>query len=160
MQKSVSNYCFILKDNKLFKIKFPSFETKEIGDFELLVDFENGYYLTKKKDRDKINLYLYKNDIFIKKMELKNKNIRGGWGKNDFYTRILVEEKNLKPLSLLSIENEEIKIYALPKNTVDFNLLLSMEKILLFKKFKLPIFSLEFEKPYIYNFKKRKMRGL
>lgn len=157
-QVSGLNYCYILKDKKLFKIFYPPFEIKEIGEYQLFIDFENGYYLTKRKEKNKIKIYLFKNENFIKEKEFYYDDIWGGFGRRQNFAGITIIKSNKVVDAILAIENDDFKIYELPESTY-YYFFKSNEEIILIKNIN-NIFSLNFQKPVIYNFKNGKERAL
>ncbi|MEJ5167274.1 MAG: hypothetical protein WHV67_09640, partial [Thermoanaerobaculia bacterium] len=154
-------YWFLFKDRKYFKIKMPSFEITELGNLEPFLNFDEKHFLIYEKAGDKLNLYLFKNEEIIKKVELDGMDI---WSFNDHpgnYKSARIEGKNGIRIVVISLENENLKIYYLPENTTNCYFLKKDGELIILKEKRIPFFKdAKYRKAYLYNFKTGKERSL
>ncbi len=155
------NYAYLKKDKKYYKILMPEGKIIEIGNLFPLIDFQNDYLLALKTKTDKKILCLLKEKDIIKEIEFPfNKYIwSNGYSFLKKYGIIHFADNKKIEEAIVSIENNDFKLYYLPDNIIDSDFLKKEGEIILRKQVKFPLFG-PIAKAYIYNFKTGKERKL
>jgi len=158
-----NNYTYLYKDKNYYRLFPPNGNLSDMGNLRPLVEFDGGYLLAVEEKKDIIILKLFKGEKIIKE---ENKNWKDLWcyGYNfsNKYAIISFRDKENKNFSaIISIENDDIKIYNLPEDSYyvfflknDGEVIITKQKKLFFLK------ELEYPKAYLYNFKTGKEESL
>ncbi len=155
------NFAFLSsKEKKMFKIYLPSGEIFELGKYSYLCHLKGDSFLAKKKEARKTKIYLFEKEKAIKEFEFPYSDI---WIfkflNNEKYLRGSLVDKEPKRC-VIEVEKNNIKIYPLKSNILNFEFLKREDQILIHKLIKIPFYEQEIIKTYLYNFKKGKEKSL
>lgn len=151
------NFGFLsFKNKKLLKIYFPSGEIFELGKYSFLCHLKGDSFLAKKKEAGKTKIYLFEKEKVIKEFEFPYSDI---WVfellNNEKYLRGSLVDKEPKRC-VIEVEKNNIKIYPIKNNLLNFEFLKREDQIIIYKLIKIPFYEQEIIKAYLYNFKKGK----